>query len=202
MANTNAPFGFKYDGVAGGGAAPTVSMITRPILYTDTTKIFHGDPVINAASANSNSALGYICQWAATPTTGNIAGIFNGCRYLSLSQGKVVYSPFWPGGDAASGSVYAEIIPFFPGVPLQFYVQAASGPITAAQVGQNAEISIGTGSTVTGISGASLTGVATTSTLPWRITGLYAGVGPGSDTGSAYNWVYVAPNLPGNTTPS
>lgn len=187
MANTNAPFGFKENGVAGGGAAPTMSMVTRQIAYNNTTKIFHGDPVLNLDT-------GYIGQWVNGTAARLMAGIFNGCRYLSLSQGKVVYSNFWPGGDAAAGTVFADITPTLPGVPLQFIVQAASGPIVFADIGQTADVTVGTGSTITGISGASLANLGTTATQPFVVTGLYEGAGAGADAASAYNWVYVAFN--------
>jgi hypothetical protein len=55
---------------------------------------------------------------------------------------------------------------------------------------------MGTGSTLSGRSGAYLDQYTqgTTSTLPFRIIGLYPGVGNGSDATSANNWVIVEAN--------
>lgn len=189
MANTNAPFGFKEDGLAGGASAPTAALVERQILYTDSA-IFKGDPVLNVAG-------GYISKWVNGSDRKLLAGVFNGCRYLSLSQGKVVYSNYWPGSDAAAGTVFGYITPCIPGAAQQFYVQAASGPITFADIGQNADVTMGAGNTITGLSTSTLSDLGTAATLPFVITGLYPGVGNGSDPATAYNIVIVASNNAG-----
>ena len=102
MANTNSPFGFlQYYGGAGG--APTFSQTERRIASTNTTPIFFGDPVMPVIG----TANGYITQAAAGTTT--LAGVFVGCKYLSVSQKRTVWSRYWPGSDA-SGDVYAYVI--------------------------------------------------------------------------------------------
>jgi hypothetical protein len=55
---------------------------------------------------------------------------------------------------------------------------------------------MGTGNTLNGRSGAYLDmyTAATTSTLPFRLIGLYQGVGNGSDATTANNWVIVSAN--------
>jgi hypothetical protein len=188
MANTNAPFGLKYDGITGGSAAPTVSLVQREIAYNNATKIFHGDPVLNLST-------GYIGQWVNGSNVALLAGVFNGCRYLSLSQGKVIYSPFWPGADAAQNTVFADILPLQPGLSLQFYVQTGAAGMTRADIGNTCDIVVGTGNTTTGQSGAYLDVAGTTATFPLRVLNMYPGIGAGSDATSAYNWVVVGANL-------
>lgn len=197
MANTLAPFGFSQIGGAP-GAAPNAEQVTFPIAYNDTTKIYSGDPVklLNT---------GYIAQWTASTGVSQMMGIFVGCKYLSTSQGRVVWSPYWPGADVASSaqsSIEAYVVPCSPGTAPRFIVQTADSSTTAvavtqAAVGQNADVGgLSAGSTVTGRSGAYLdiNTFGTTATLPFRIIGLYQGVGNGSDAASAYNWVVVEAN--------
>ncbi|MCB8880123.1 hypothetical protein ACELLULO517_07740 [Acidisoma cellulosilytica] len=187
MANILAPFGFRWFRELT-GVAPNCAQSVRKILSTNTTAIFHGDPVTSQSS-------GYIQQ--AAPGTTQIAGIFVGCRYLSKSMGRTVWNNYYPGADA-NGDVEAYIIDDPNAV---FAVQANGGPVVLADVGQNANFAIGTGNTLTGMSAASLdfSTVATTGTLPFRIIG-YGGAtgftqaGPGSDPTTAYNYAYVTFN--------
>lgn len=198
MANTFAPFGLSQTGGAP-GAAPNAEQLEYPILYSDTTKIFSGDPVKMDSS-------GYIKQWSAGTSVDQLFGVFVGCKYLSVSQSKVLWSPYWPGSDAVSGSVYGYVVPCTPGTAPRFVVQTADSSTTAValtqgDVGRNYDVYItGTGSTITGRSGAYLdiatanqTG-ANSKDLPFRLISLYQGVGNGSDATSAYNWVIVEAN--------
>src|SRR3984957_14588933 len=82
MANLSAPFGFQPEGTVGGS--------------TTNTAIFKGDAVVPVTT----SVTGYITQ--ATASTVALAGVFWGCTYLSVSQGRKVWLPYWPGSDAAS----------------------------------------------------------------------------------------------------
>ena len=68
--------------------------------------------------------------------------------------------------------------------------------VTQADVGQNYDVAMGTGNTLNGRSGAYLdiSTAATTATLPFRLIGLYQGVGNGSDATTANNWVIVSAN--------
>lgn len=197
MANTFAPFGLSQTGGAP-GAAPNAEQLEYPILYSDTTKIFSGDPVKMDSS-------GYIKQWtvATNEATGasQLFGVFVGCKYLSVSQNKVVWSAYWPGADAVSGTVYGYVVPISPGTSPRFLVQTGDSnttavPVTQADVGKNFDVNLGTGSTVTGRSGAYLDifKVGDDSWKPFRLISLYNGVGNGSDATSAYNWVIVEAN--------
>lgn len=181
MPNTNAPFGFRqYRGL---GSAPTYEQSVRLIKSDNTTATFFGDPVTNLNT-------GYITR--ATAGTAQITGIFAGCKYLSTSQKRTVWSNFWPGADAAA-DVEAYIID---DPNAQFLVQAGGTAIGLADIGLNIQFNLGTGNANTGISGAYVESPAVTATLPFRIIGL--DVDPpgsnGSDIASAYNYVIVGFN--------
>lgn len=183
MANTNAPFGFQHIG-SGGGGAPTYQMNVRKIASNNATAIFYGDAVVPV----TGSATGYIAR--ATAGTVALAGIFQGCRYYSASQQRIVFSRYWPGSDA-TGDVEAYVVD---DPNARFRVQTDSTGITFAKVGQNAQLIAGAGNTSTGISGMTLNSTtATTATFPFIITGLVtdpAGFN-GTDATAGYNVVEV-----------
>ena len=182
MANTNAPYGFRqYQGT---GSAPTYEQVVMYIASTDTTDVFFGDPVVPLNT-------GYITQ--ATSNTVQIAGIFVGCKYLSVSQKRTVWSNYWPGSDN-NGDVEAYVV----NDPNAKFVAITGGTgATQADVNANVGFAIGSGNTATGISGASIDigTVNVTSTLPFRIVSLVTQPpgAPGTEAG-AYNTVVVAFN--------
>jgi len=187
MANTNTPFGFRQ--VKGTGSVPTYELSTRKIASNNSTAIFFGDAVIPLTT-------GYIGQ--ATASTVRMEGIFYGCKYLSTSQKRVVWSNYWPGADA-TGDVTAYICD---DPNAQFIVQSsdASGtsPIAFANIGEYINIAVGTGNTANGISGMTVDQdtLGPTVTLPFRIVGLVEdppGVN-GTDITTEYNQVIVAFN--------
>src|ERR1700737_2086592 len=193
MANVLAPFGFSQTGISS-GSSPTFGMNPAKIAVGNATKIFQNDPVKMLST-------GYIAQWTAGTGASQLWGTFVGCTYVSVAQSKQVWSPYWPGADAAADAV-AHIVPISPGSFPTFLVQtnnSAGGAVAAslANVGQNIDVSLGAGNTFTGLSTAyaDLHTVANTATLPFRITSLYTGVGNGSDTTTAFNWVYVTANV-------
>lgn len=169
MANTSAPFGFaQYFG--GAGAAPTFSQTARRIASGNTTAIYSGDPVMPVVS----TANGYITQAAAGTTT--LAGVFAGCKYLSTSQKRTVWSRYWPGSDA-TGDVEAYVID---DPNSRFLVQSSwTTPLATSlttygttPVGQYCQFSIGTGNANTGSSGSFVSSLATTVTLPFIVVDL------------------------------
>lgn len=195
MANTNAPFGFApYFG--GSGGAPTFALSRRLIASTDTQACYRGDPVKPVTS----SANGFITQYT-TPGTTMVAGIFWGCKYLSTSQKRVVWSNYWPGSDASS-NVMAYI---YDDPNMQFVVQGNSTTFnisgtttltTSSPVGQYAQFAIGTGTSANGLSGAYLNTLGTTVTYPFIVTDLIYGPpgANGADPTTAYNQVVVGFN--------
>jgi hypothetical protein len=140
------------------------------------------------------TANGYITQ--AAPGTTALAGIFVGCKYLSTSQKRVVWSNYWPGSDA-TGDVEAYVID---DPNARFIVQTSTSSfpmtgsvttMTSGVIGQNAQFSIGTGSTATGRSGAYLSSLGTTATFPFTIVDYSVSFGNGGDPTTQYCNVVV-----------
>lgn len=181
MANTNAPFGFRQ--IKGTGSAPTYEQVAMLIASGNATAIFSGDAVVPV----TGSATGYIKQ--ATASTVALAGIFYGCKYLSVAQKRTVWSNYWPGSDA-NGDVEAYVVN---DPNAQFEVQAGGTAVGASLVGQNIQLNVGTGTTANGLSGMYVESPATTATLPFRVTGVKTAPpgSNGSDPTTAYNIVYV-----------
>lgn len=196
MTNTNSPFGFRqYFG--GSGGVPTFNQNTRRIA-SNAGAIYQNDPVMPVIGA----ATGYIIQ--ASPGTTVLAGIFVGCKYFSTSQKRTVWNNYWPGSDA-TGDVEAYVIDDpnaqfeVLGNSTTFNITGTPGTMTSSPIGQYAQFAIGSGSTVTGQSGAYLNTLGTVVTYPFIVRGLIGlgadyNVGPGSDPASAYNWVIVGFN--------
>jgi len=182
MANTNAPFGFRQ--YSGTGSAPTYEQVVYYIAAANTTDIFFGDPVVPLNT-------GYITQ--ATSNSVQVAGIFVGCKYLSTSQKRTVWSNYWPGSDA-TGDVEAYVVN---DPNAKFVVQGDATGIAFADINANIGFSIGSGNTSNGISGAFLdsASLGTTNTLPFRVIGLVQNPpgAPGTEAG-AYNLAVVAFN--------
>lgn len=183
MANTNAPFGFRQ--YSGNGSAPTYEQVAVRVAY-NASAIYYGDPVLPDAN-------GFVVVGA--PGTTQIAGVFKGCKYLSVSQKRTVWSNYWPGSDVASTNVVEAYIVNDPNA--KFLVQTDATGATAADINANVNFSIGTGNAATGISGAflNMSTAGVTATLPFRIVSLDVDPpgSPGTDAG-AYNYVIVAFN--------
>lgn len=107
------------------------------------TSIFFGDPVTLVAA-------GVIQQAAAG---GIIYGVFQGCSY-KLSTGEIVWSRYWPASTTAT-EIKAMVLTD-PGIAYSVTDDGDSDFMTAADIGTCADIIVGTGSTVTGLSGVSL----------------------------------------------
>jgi hypothetical protein len=181
MANTYAPFGFRqYSGL---GSAPTYEQIEMLIASNYTTPVFYGDAVLQDLN-------GYITRAGDAPTT-QLAGVFQGCKYLSVSQKRTVWSNFWPGSDN-NGVVYAYVVN---DPNARFVAQAASNlNVTHADVGASISLAGGSGgNTANGISGMYLNTVGTASDAPFRVIGLITEP-PGSngtDITAVANYVIV-----------
>jgi hypothetical protein len=183
MANTNAPFGFRQYG--GTGSVPTYEQVAVRVAH-NASAIFYGDPVLPDAN-------GFVVVGA--PGTTQVAGIFQGCKYLSVSQKRTVWSNYWPGTDVASNQIVEGYIVNDPNA--KFVVQTDATGIDATAINANVNFSIGTGNTATGISGAFLntSTLGATNTLPFRVVGLVQDPpgAPGTAAG-AYNLAVVAFN--------
>lgn len=187
MANTFAPYGFSQ--YSGNGSAPTYEQVPVRIVY-NATNIFYGDPVQPDSS-------GYVVQ--GSPGTTQIAGIFVGCKYLSVSQKRTVWSNYWPGSDVASTNTVEGYIINDPNARFRAQVGGSTSVgATVSDINANVQFAIGTGNTSNGISGAYVdisVSPTTTDTFPFRIVGLVVDPpgAPGTASG-AYNTVIVAFN--------
>lgn len=191
MANTQAQFGFQQFGYLP-GSAPDYQLSSFAIQSTYATLIGNGDPVIYSTSSSP-----YIIQaTGALATTMPILGIFQGCWYSPTANSAPVWSPYWPGSQATNATAYVVTAP-----GALFRVATLQTAVTTANIGNVVNFTTGTPSTVgAGLSVATIdqstatsTGT-TTSVLPFRIVGLYPGVGNGSDPTTNYNWAIVGFN--------
>ena len=193
MANT-APGTYNgFQQLSGTGSSPTYEQVVGTAAY-NASAIYYGDPIIYDGST------GYVT--IATTTAGTtgvapIAGIMVGCKYVSVSQKRTVWSNYWPGTDVASTNT-VEI--YFVNDPLaKWVVWSDATGIAQADVGSTGGFNIGTGNTANGISGAYLnwgtSAPNSDSTGPFRIVGL-APQPPGSNGSEwgAYAKVVVAFN--------
>jgi hypothetical protein len=139
MANTNAPFGFSQ--YSGNGSAPTYEQTELLISATSSTnpQIFYGDPVAQLST-------GTICQLGTNSTggtgggqttgSGNLVGVFVGCKYLSVSQKRTTWSNYFPGiGDVNSTSTNYVSAYVITDPNAKFIVQTANSNTTATAVG-------------------------------------------------------------------
>ena len=199
MANTQAQFGFKHFGYLSGGS-PDYQQSTRAISKTLATAIGFGDPVIRVSSASP-----YITQGASV-TTVPLEGIFVGCTFIPSGGGPPQWSPFWPGNTVnADATAYVIDAP-----NALFLVATLQTAVTSANIGQLINYTTGVPSTSGqgyAIATIDQSTLATTSTgttisgLPFRITGLYPGLGNGSDPTTNYNWAIVTFNNQINRSP-
>lgn len=184
MANTFSPFGFTQ-AYGGAGGAPTFAQSVRRIASGNGTAIYTGDVVAPV----TGSATGYITQ--SSPGTAQIAGIFVGCKYYASALNRTIWSAYWP-GSGATGDIEAYVID---DPASRFLVQSSGSgfPITGTPAtqtsgiqGQFAQFTVGTGNTSTGRSGAYISAVNVTATLPFIIVDYAAGFGNGGDTTTQY----------------
>jgi hypothetical protein len=121
------------------------------------TSIFTNDPVTLVAA-------GVIQQAAAG---GVIFGSFQGCSY-KLSTGEIVWSRYWPASTSAT-EIKAMVL-IDPNIAYVICDDGDSDYLTAADIGTCADIVVGTGSTVTGLSAVALdTSTASASTSQLKI---------------------------------
>tara|TARA_R110001632_G_scaffold7236_1_gene28762 strand:- start:878 stop:1522 length:645 start_codon:yes stop_codon:yes gene_type:complete len=173
MANSNVSFGLKPIGIL--GAAPYSSGVTEYRIASDNSNpIFQGMAVIPLAAGVIDDL-----QAAAGGNVG-IAGVFNGCEYVSSTTGEKIFSNFWPGSGADSNF---PVKAFLYDNPNQLFTICTSNVVSAANTEAEiraavfANIAFATGnsgSTTTGISTATadLNTIATTNTLALRIMGV------------------------------
>lgn len=188
MANTFAPFGFRQ--YSGTGSAPTYEQVESFCAY-DTAAMYFGDPIFRDATTGGVKP--------DTPGTGILAGVFVGCKYLSVSQKRTVWSNFWGAADVAASNLVEVYLINDPNAKFLAQVGgSASVGATAADIGANVQFNYGAPSTATGISGAYVNiavSPAVTAGFPFKLVSLVTNP-PGSNgtEAGAYNYVVVAFN--------
>jgi len=179
MSNTDAPFGFRPVQKVGGGVS-NQGQTQYTIASAEASAIFQGDPVLMVANGNIDIA---------SSAGDTILGIFNGCFYTDPTSQKPTFSNHYPGGIAAS-DIVANVIDD----PNQLFLVQASGTITAANVGENAETDYTAGSTKSGISKAEVNSFSSDAAKTWIIVGLSRDP-DNNDPSSANANLIVKPNL-------
>lgn len=187
MANTQAQFGFQHFGYLSGSGVD-YQQSKYQIQKSYATAIYFGDPVVKSASTQ------YIKVGAGTGNLTAITGIFVGCTFQPTGGGAQQWSPWWPGVTALSdATAYVIDAP-----NALFRVAALLTAVPATAIGNNIGWSTGAGGTTTGqgfstfVVDQSL--ITTGPTAPFRIVGMFPGLGNGSDTTSNYNWIIVGFN--------
>jgi len=187
MANTSAPFGFRQ--YSGTGSAPTYEQVTGFCAY-NTAAMYFGDPIFQNADGS---------VYPTTPGVLALAGIFVGCKYLSVSQKRTVWSNYWGAADVASGNTVEVYVVNDPNAKFIAQVGGSSSTgLATTDIGSNVQFAYGTPSTASGISGAYIditVTPTTTNTLPFRVVSLVTDP-PGSNgtASGAYNYAVVAFN--------
>jgi len=155
MANPNSPYGFKVVRHMSGNAP-------RANKYTITSglaeNIFTGDLCVLTAD-------GVITPHTATEV--NNIGVFAGVSYTA-SDGEYIYSKYWP-----SGTVATDIVAYVYDDPYTVFRIQSAGTPAQTDVGSNADVVAGTGSTTTGQSGFDLSGTMSNGTATCKIIGLW-----------------------------
>ena len=177
MPNTFAPSGFQQ--YSGNGSAPTYEQVTGFANY-NASAIYFGDPIYQ----NADGSVGI-----GTPGTAALAGVFVGCKYLSVSQKRTVWSNYWPGSDVASTQTVEVYFVNDPNARFRAQVgpsTATTGGLQPSDIGTNVQFAYGTGNTASGVSGAFIditVTPTTTSTLPFRVISLITNPpgAPGTD---------------------
>ncbi len=166
------------------GAAWTGALTAVQLAYNNAHGIGKGDPVQSLPS-------GYIDLWSAGVNSGAIRGVFWGCEYLDPVNNYVNWFNAWKAPNLASGTLVTAYVIDDP--DLIFEIRAASGlAVPQSDVWQNATFTGAGAPGAAGYSTATLSGVATTATLPLRITGLSQKIG--NDNSSTSNLVEVVFN--------
>lgn len=85
-----------------------------------------------------------------TTTTNYAAGVFQGCEYIDPVSKQPVFSNYFPSGvSSAVGDVTAFVVDD----PAATYVVQADASVSVGDINLNFDVTLGAGSTVTGVSG-------------------------------------------------
>ena len=161
MANNDKAFGLRPLGnLAGTGAQKQYGY---EIADNQAGAIFQGDLVTLKD--------GYILQFDPASHTAAV-GVFNGCFYNDPTTQKPTWKNYYPGSiNITQGKIIAEVLDD----PSQMFIIQNDGTSAATNYGLNADVVVGTGNTVTGLSAIELdtSTIATTAALNLKIIGLW-----------------------------
>lgn len=149
MSNVSAPMGFVPSRKLGGGC-----LVTNPYTIASgyNTNLFSGDPVVMTGTGK-NIAL------AAAGETGAV-GVFAGCKFID-AEGRPQFKPYWPANTVLAAGTECEAL-VYDDPDIIFKIQADT--VAAADVGALCDWVAGTGSVITGQSGAQAEASATAAT--------------------------------------
>ena len=114
---------------------------------------------------------GYILQFDPSSHTAAV-GVFNGVFYTDPTTGKPTFKNFYPGSvNITQGKIVADVLDD----PNQLFIIQSDEDIVQADFGKNADVTVGTGSTTTGLSAMELDSstIATTAALNLKLVGIY-----------------------------
>tara|TARA_R100001510_G_C7653354_1_gene211507 strand:+ start:1870 stop:2445 length:576 start_codon:yes stop_codon:yes gene_type:complete len=114
---------------------------------------------------------GFILQFDPSSHTAAV-GVFNGVFYTDPTTGKPTFKNFYPGSvNITTGTIQADVLDD----PNQLFVIQSDEDIVQADFGKNADVTVGTGSTTTGVSAMELDSstIATTAALNLKLIGIY-----------------------------
>ncbi len=178
MANINAPFGLSpvryLSGAPYNGAA---NVYTIPA--SDGTAVGIGDPVLDlgTSTTNADGTITKDVKIAATTDviTGVVVAVLPDTRDSTLHR--------------AASTLRRVLVADDPNLIFEIQETTGGTPLTAADIGLNASIAIGSPNTTTGLSGATLNNAteATTNTLALKIFGFPAR--PSNEIGDSARWL-------------
>lgn len=161
MANIDKAFGLRALGNL--SATGAQAQYGFRIATNQAGAIFQGDLVTISG--------GYLVAFAPATHTAAV-GVFNGCNYIDPTTGKPVWKNYYPGSvNITQGTITADVIDD----PAQLFIVQCDEGLTQAQIGKNADVVAGTGSTTTGQSAMELDSstIDNAAALNLKIVGLY-----------------------------
>lgn len=141
-----------------------------------------------------NSALGVVLPVAAAPASGTLStntpiGVAVGVRFTDPVLKQTQHANFLPATSTGYASIFAKIVD---DPDVLFQVRADTANLTYTSIGKNCTLATYVeGNTTNGVSAVYVTGIATTSTLPFRIVDVLTSSTDGStytDIIVKYNW--------------
>lgn len=187
MSTTATPYGLKPVNLVGG--RPFAGSTRKlPIESGYSTSIFFGD-VVKMSS-------GYIVKDTGTSTATPI-GVFMGVSWMDSTYGWT-FRQYWPASTIPQANAQPSLTVAPQAIicddPFAVFQIQASGPVLLTQIGNNAALVQGAGSTTTGNSAVSANATtASTNTLPLRIIDFVRG--PNSSPGDAFTDLLVQWNF-------